>query len=393
MYTSDFMGRTLIYSLAAAGIAFIISSAALPLARRIALAVRAVDYPGGRRDQPEGIPRLGGVAVFLGLFVAQGALAVLQWQYWRNELPHAGILAIPLAFFIIFLCGLLEDVIGISPFARILMQAAAALLIMKVGWSFEVINLPFIGPLKLGILTGVISFIWIVGVTNAINLLDGLDGLAGGVVAIIAASFLVFALIHHDSVAAMMLSALLGACLGFLRRNWTPAQIYLGDSGSLTLGFALAAVSVRSSLKASAAIAILVPILALGLPVIDTLLVMLFRFFRKSRGTLLKRAVRMFRADRYHLHHLMLRVGPARAKIVAAIYALAALFCAAAFLVAASKNATLGFTLVGLEILVVFAMRRRGLQAEAQRVALEKRRIVREALLKQSGIVDLKDSA
>jgi UDP-GlcNAc:undecaprenyl-phosphate GlcNAc-1-phosphate transferase len=201
-------------------------------------------------------------------------------------------------------------------------------------------------------------------VTNAVNLLDGLDGLAGGVVSIIASSMLVFSIWRQDFHTVLMLSAAVGACLGFLRKNWAPAQIYLGDAGSLTLGFILAIISIRSSIKAPAAIAILVPILALGLPVIDTLLVMLFRFTKRARGRpMVKRAARMFRADRSHLHHLLVRLGLSRQRIVLLIYIVAAAFCSMALVVATSRDAYLGMVLVGLEILVVFGMRQMGLRA------------------------------
>jgi UDP-GlcNAc:undecaprenyl-phosphate/decaprenyl-phosphate GlcNAc-1-phosphate transferase len=384
-----------LYCLLAIAMAFSVSSAAIPFVRRIALAVRAVDYPGGRRQQAEGIPRLGGVAAILGLFVAQGTLAVLRWGSWKTDLTTAEIIAIPLAFFVIFICGLLEDTVGLSPLTRIIMQTAAALLVIKVGWSFGAIYLPLLGTLKFGVLTGLISLFWIVGVTNAINLLDGLDGLAGGVAAIVASSLMIFSLGHRDFLAATIMASMVGACLGFLRKNWTPAQIYLGDAGSLTLGFMLAVLSVRSSIKTSAVIAILVPILALGLPVIDTLLVMLFRFTRKSRGSLVKRAGRMFHADRYHLHHLMTHLGRNRGRIVVGIYSVAALFCIMALVVATSRNVTLGFALIGLEILVVFGMRQMGLHADLLRLSMEKRKVARDLIFAETSptVTRMKNSA
>ncbi|MGA2262339.1 MAG: MraY family glycosyltransferase [Acidobacteriota bacterium] len=374
------MGQALIDSLLAALVAFLVSSAAIPLVKRLALAVRAVDYPGGRRDQAGGIPRLGGVAAVLGLFVAQGLLVVLRWGEFKGGISNLEAVTLPLAFFIIFICGLLEDTLGLSPISRVLMQATAALLVIRAGWSFGAIYLPFVGDLKLGALTGLISLLWIVGVTNAINLLDGLDGLAGGVVAIIASTMLIFSLWHQDYLTVLVMGAMVGACMGFLRKNWAPAKIYLGDAGSLTLGFLLAIVSVRSSVKVSAAIAILVPILALGLPVIDTLLVMLFRFTQKRHSPLARRFARMFRADRNHLHHLMTGLGRSRGRIVLGIYAVALVFCAMALVAATSRNATLGFALVGVEILVVFGMRQLGLHADALKISLEKRKAARELL-------------
>jgi len=379
------MGGALIYSLVAAAVAFLVSIAAMPLVRRVALAVRSVDYPGVRRDQAEGIPRLGGVAAVIGLLVGGASVAVLRWGAWSPQATPAEMILIPIALIIVFACGFLEDTIGLSTLTRFILETTAALLVMKAGWCFGAIHLPFVGDIKLGIFTGLVCLIWIVGVTNAINLLDGLDGLAGGVVAIIASSLLVFSLWLQDYLTVLIMGALVGACLGFLRKNWAPAKIYLGDAGSLTLGFILAIVSVHSSIKAPAAIAILVPILALGLPVIDTLLVMLFRFTQKRHGSLARRCARMFHADRNHLHHLMARLAPSRNRIVILIYSVAVAFCALAFLAAASKNTNLGFVLVALEILVVFGMRQVGLNADAFKMSLEKRRGVREMLRAAAG--------
>lgn len=157
-----------------------------------------------------------------------------------------------------------------------------------------------------------------IGVTKAINLLDGIDGLAGGVVAIIAASFVCFAAVRGDELGVIVMSAVVGACLGFLRYNLrynkAPAKVYMGDAGALTLGFLLAAMSVRGSVKAETAAAIVV--LALGLLVIDTLLVMAVRFPHRPKGALASRFLRMFHADRNHLHHVLLRYRGNRKRVV-----------------------------------------------------------------------------
>jgi UDP-GlcNAc:undecaprenyl-phosphate GlcNAc-1-phosphate transferase len=379
------MTDALIYCFLAGLVAFLISSATIPLVRRIALSVRAVDYPGGRHEQAEAIPRLGGVSPVLGFIIGSSVVAALNWGTWSTEITSAQLISIPLALCIIILCGFVEDTIGLSPLTRILMQATAALLMVKAGWCFDSINVPFIGNLQLGILGGILSMLWIVGVTNAINFLDGLDGLASGVVAIICSSMLVLALWRKDFLTALVMGAAVGASLGFLRKNWAPAKIYLGDSGSLTFGFILALVSIRSSIKASAAIAILVPILALGLPVIDTLLVMLYRFMqgkkRRSRKSFKSRFARMFHPDHSHLHYLMLRLGPSRRRIVIIIYSIAAAFCAMALIVASSSNLNLGMLLVVIEVFVVLGIRQLGLKADARKMSLEKREAVRKMII------------
>jgi UDP-GlcNAc:undecaprenyl-phosphate GlcNAc-1-phosphate transferase len=205
------MVNTLLLSLVAGLVAFLVSSAAIPLIKRIAMAVHAMDYPGGRREQADAIPRLGGIAVVLGVFIGGGTLTALRYGDFQDSFTIPEFMTVVLALFIIFICGVLEDSVGLSPVTRILMQAIAALLVIRVGWTFGTINLPFAEDLKLGILTGLISLIWIVGVTNAINLLDGLDGLASGVVAIIAFSLLIISLSQHDYLTAMIMGALAGS--------------------------------------------------------------------------------------------------------------------------------------------------------------------------------------
>lgn len=185
--------------------------------------------------------------------------------------------------------------------------------------------------------------------------------------AIIAAGLAIFALGTGNVVAAVAMSTMVGACLGFLRKNWAPAQIYLGDAGSLTLGFTLAIVSVHVSLKISAVAAILFPLLALGLPVFDTLLVMLFRFRKKIRTPMVRRLASVFRADRSHLHHLMLHLGLNRQRIVLGIYLVTAAFCALALVAVSVRNTWLGLLFLLFELAVVFAIRHLGNHAELLR--------------------------
>src|SRR5437870_3333342 len=260
-------------------------------------------------------------------------------------------------------------------------RIAMAVRAVYSGWSLDRLFVPLWGEVQLRFWGDLISIVWIVGVTNAINLLDGLDGLAGGVAAIIATSLLIFAGIQGNPLTVILMSAIVGACLGFLRYNWAPAKIYMGDSGSLTLGFLLAVMSLRASMKGAAAVAILVPILALGLPVIDTLLVMAVRFVEKPQGSLLRRFARMFQADRNHVHHLMTRAAPGRKQIVLAIYLVAACFCAMALVVAVSRSAALGTAMVVVEVLVVLLMRNLGIRREARLVSLQQRQQVRQGFI------------
>jgi UDP-GlcNAc:undecaprenyl-phosphate GlcNAc-1-phosphate transferase len=177
------------------------------------------------------------------------------------------------------------------------------------------------------------------------------------------------------------MAALAGACCGFLRHNWEPARIFMGDSGALTLGFLLATTSVHNSLKAHTAVAILVPILALGVPVMDTLMVMGVRFLDRPKSAPADRFLRMFHADRQHLHHLLSHFGGKRSRIVAVIYAVVLSFCILALVVAVTGQTSLGLALVALEFAVILVMRHMGMVMGARRLARLQREEVKAEVL------------
>ncbi len=370
---------------AAAGIAALVTSLAVPLAAGVARVVRAVDYPGGRRDHGAAIPRLGGLAILAGLVLGAGSVALVIWPQWGARVARSELGAMVAASALVALVGLTEDLIGVSPLKRFAVETVAASLMVAVGWSFSVVALPGGYVLELGAWGKVISVVWIVGVTNAINLMDGLDGLAAGVIAIIATSLAVFTVGRGNVMTVVLLGAMAGSCLGFLRHNWAPARIFMGDAGSLTLGFLLGLVTVHDSLKAPAAVAILVPLLALGVPVFDTLLVMAVRFFRGGGGGLARRVARVFRADRTHLHHLLAALAPHRRLIVVWIYLMVLVGCAGAVWVAVSGSATVGYTLLAIEAAAVAVVRWAGLSRQARQLAALRREEARELLASVPG--------
>lgn len=367
------MDDIILYALGAAVIAALLTDLMVPAVARLAVALRAMDYPGDRKQQASAVPRLGGVAIAIGLALGAGMTAISRWGEW-DGLQRSEMVGLALGTGLVFLVGVVDDLLGVSAAKKLIVQIAAAWLLVRIGWSFEVLRLPGVGEVDLGLFGGVISVLWIVGVTNAINLIDGLDGLAGGVVAIISTSLLGYAILQGNPGTVLLMAATAGSCIGFLRHNWEPAKIFMGDSGSLTLGFLLAAATVHSSLKASAAVAILVPVLALGLPVLDTLLVMGVRFLDRPHSALANRFLRMFHADRQHLHHLLTHFGGTRTRIVTTLYVVALSFCAMALYVAATGETTLGIALVGLELLIVLGMRKMGLARGARQLAEAQRR-------------------
>ena len=375
------MDQVLLYALGAAFVAALSTNLLVPPVTRLAIALQALDHPGERRLQHGSIPRLGGVAIAFGLALGAMTAAVTGWEHWGSGIGRGELLALMFGSGLVFLVGVIDDLYGVSAAKKFLFQFVAAWLLVRIGWSFEVLRLPGVGEIDLGLFGPVVSIIWIVGVTNAINLIDGLDGLAGGVVTIIAVSLLGYAILQGNPGTVILMAATAGACVGFLRHNWEPARIFMGDSGSLTLGFLLATVSLHSSLKAPAAVAILVPILALGVPVMDTLLVMTVRFLDRPKSALADRCLRMFHADRQHLHHLLAHFGGRRSRIVAVIYGVVLSFCVLALVVAVTGQTNLGIALIVLEFSVILAMRRAGLAMEARRLARLQREEIKTEVL------------
>jgi UDP-GlcNAc:undecaprenyl-phosphate GlcNAc-1-phosphate transferase len=375
------MNGILPYAIGAAFVAALATNLMVPPIARLAVLFRALDHPGERKLQKGAVPRLGGVAIAMGLALGGGVAAILLWGRLGTAIGRDELLALVFGTLLVFVVGIIDDLVGVSAAKKLLVQVVAAWPLVHAGWAFEVLRLPVLGEVHLGLFGGFVSLLWIVGVTNAINLIDGLDGLAGGVVAIISVSFLGYAMLQGNAGTVILMAAVAGSCLGFLRHNWEPARVFMGDSGSLMLGFLLAATTVHSSLKAPAAVAILVPILALGVPVMDTLLVMVVRFLDRPKSALIDRFLRMFHADRKHLHHLLAHFGGERSRIVAVIYGVVVSFCALALVVAVTGEPTLGAMLVLLEFSVILAMRQMGLAMEARRLSRLQREEIKAEVL------------
>jgi UDP-GlcNAc:undecaprenyl-phosphate/decaprenyl-phosphate GlcNAc-1-phosphate transferase len=364
--------------------AAVVTGAMVPFATKLAFAVRAVDYPGGRRFHGGAVPRLGGVAIVIGLAFGAGAVTLIKWSEWGGRASAAEYAALLAATVMVFTVGLADDIVGVSVAKKFMVEFAAAVLIVYAGWRFTSIGLPGL-DLRLGVLGGVLTALWIVGVANAINLFDGLDGLAGGVVAIVAGSMFAYSLIQGSVLTSVLMGALLGACLGFLPHNRMPAKTFMGDAGALTLGFLLGVMSVHASLKSSAAVAILIPVLALGVPVMDTVVVMVVRFLERPKGHAVERLLRMFRADRNHVHQILQRHGASRPAVVRALYLFVLVSCAAALTVALTKSSGLGIALVVVEAGAILLIRWLGLPRLTRALSDEQREEVREKWFAPSG--------
>jgi UDP-GlcNAc:undecaprenyl-phosphate/decaprenyl-phosphate GlcNAc-1-phosphate transferase len=312
--------------LAVALIAFVTALFTTPYVRRLALNVGMLDATGERRmhDQPK--PRIGGIAVYLGfalaLFAALGYL-IKTGQFANPRHVSEGLAdlhdMIGLIFggTLILMVGIWDDVMNMAPRAKLLAQALVAGISMLYGFQIHYVTNP-IHPGGPPIyfpewFTIVLTLVWYLGMMNAINFIDGLDGLLSGLTVISAASLILIDLMRGHAEIALILAALAGGALGFLRYNWNPAKIILGDSGALFIGYVFATVSIIGASKTAFAISLLVPLVVLALPVLDTAAAIV----RRTRA-----GKKIYEADRGHFHHqLIFRFGLNVRQAVLLIYA------------------------------------------------------------------------
>ena len=298
---------------------FLLSTlAALVITPVVVRVVTARGWYGHVREARDGlrrVPRLGGISVCLAMSIGIVAAALAPGGFaWSERTPHGFFVGLLLAGWLIFAAGLADDLLDLRPATKLLAQCAAAL--VAYGFGFRVEQLTFGGATwELGVLALPLTVLWIVAVTNAFNLIDGLDGLATGIgVVALGSTFLVAWTLGNYEV-ALVCAALSGALLGFLRYNFRPARIFLGDSGSMFVGFMVAVLSAHGSTKSATVVLAAVPLLVLALPMIDMLLAILRRWLRGKP---------IFGADEHHLHHRLLAVGLTHVRAVVLLYVLAA---------------------------------------------------------------------
>ena len=274
-----------------AAIAFGIVVLLTPAAGGMARMLGAVDAPSARRLNRSPIPRLGGLAIFLGILVPALVFLDLSGE------TRGVILGAALATVV----GAVDDFRGLSPLVKGAGQVAAAAMVPAFGVYIDRFTFPVLGVVDLPDAVGVLlSVLFIVAVMNMVNLLDGLDGLAAGVCAIAAGTYCVLALSLGTADPAILSAVVAGACLGFLRHNFFPARIFMGDSGALCLGFVLAAISIQGLFKTASTVVLLLPLVVLAVPILDTSFVVARR---------LKHGRPIYAADRSHLHHRFLDIG------------------------------------------------------------------------------------
>ena len=329
--------KNIILALAAA---FVISFAATPVVRSFAKQVGAVDIPDNKRHiHTHPIPRMGGLAIFLGFL-----LSVLLFA---NITPQVrGIL---LGAILIVVVGAIDDVLNLNAWLKFCVQIVAAVIAVLSGVIINVVSNPLLitgeQAITVGILAVPVTVLWIVGVTNSVNLIDGLDGLACGVSAIASLSMLVVSMLVSDanSNVAVILAALCGGCLGFIPYNLNPAKIFMGDTGALLLGYVLATASVIGMFKFYAIVTFILPVLALAVPLSDTI----FAFTRR-----IMRGQSPFHADRGHFHHKLLDMGLSQKQAVAVLYAVSAILGLTAVVLTSSGIVRIVLAIVAFAIAV-----------------------------------------
>lgn len=313
------------YASALAGIVALIFSASLtPALIRFAVKRGVMDIPDSRKTHTKPVPNLGGTAVYSGVIGSVFVCFPFLPDELRPDEIYA-ILGISLGASLCFILGLFDDLWGLKPARKFLFQvliAAGGILFgIKIGFLTG-IGQDYIylsGPL-----TVLLTIFWITGLMNAVNLTDGLDGLASGISAIAAGAFLILALLQGQIVAALISASLLGATLGFLPFNFNPAKIFLGDAGSLTLGYLLATISILGPFKTTTALTVALPILILGLPIFDTSYAILRRTIAGRKFS---------EPDNDHVHHRLHRKGLSHRATVLTLYAIALILAVIAVVV------------------------------------------------------------
>lgn len=299
--------------------------AAVPFVIRLAGWLGWLDQPGGRHTHQAPVPRVGGIALILGLLAGSVLYgAVFGWDSLAGILSKQELVAFFGPACLVFLIGLLDDIRGLSPSPRLLVEAIAAAMAIQAGYRIDVVATPWGDPVNLGLLTFPVTLLWFVGVTNAFNLIDGLDGLLAtvGLVTLLGCAAVG---LHGGMLGTPALAlAMAGALMGILPWNWAPARIFLGDSGALLVGFTAAAWSIKVSRNVPAGtLAFHVPLMLCFLPLAETALTLSRRWLS---------GVPFFVGDRSHIHHVLLSKGLGVRSAVASLGAVAALFAAAAYL-------------------------------------------------------------
>ncbi len=321
--------------IAAFASAFAITLVTTPLAKKISIKAGAIDYPKDRGMHKKPMPRMGGIAIVLGFMAT-----VVTLSFFVTGIEAKQFIGLCAGATIIVVLGIFDDIYNLRARLKFSIQIIAALVVIFSGIRINVVMWPFTAALQKFSIP--ITLVWIVGVTNAVNLIDGLDGLAAGVSSIAALSLMILCILTGSEAAVMLTAALAGSCLGFLPRNFNPAEIFMGDTGATFLGFVLAVTSILGVFKGYAILAVIVSMLCLGLPVFDTLFAM---------GRRLVKHKPIMQADRGHLHHRLIDRGLSQRQAVLILYGISIMCGMLAILISIKDIRTIAVVVLTICIL------------------------------------------
>lgn len=309
----------------------------VPSVIQLANNIGAIDVPkDGRRVHKKPIPRIGGLAIFTG-FLASALIFIP---------PNTKVLAVLLASGIMIIMGLIDDISPLKAKTKMLIQIFCACIIVWAEIRIDFFTHPFEDQILIGVklLSIPITIFWIVGITNTVNLIDGLDGLAAGISAIAAITLAIVSITSNQLLTATLLMGVAGGAVGFLPYNFNPAKIFMGDTGALFLGFILSVSSILGTIKGATILAVIIPLFALAVPILDTSFAILRRFLAGKP---------IMEADKGHLHHRLLAKGFSQKTTVLYLYAIASMLGLTSLLLQKSDFITGAFVISG-NILLVF---------------------------------------
>ncbi len=331
-------------------VACVVSVLVTPAVILLAKRTGAMDAPDARKVHKKPIPRIGGLAIYAG-FTAAIIFVAIKFGLDAEMVKET--VGLVVSSSLIVALGLVDDYKNLPAKIKLLGQiGAAAVLVLFFDVRIDFVTDPFGDYIYLEWFALPATMFWLVGLTNTVNLIDGLDGLAAGVAAIASFTIMLIALEQSFVLVAVMTAALAGAALGFLKYNFNPAQIFMGDTGSMFLGFMLAGISVTGAVKSVATIALVVPVFALGLPILDTT----FAIVRRLRG-----GVPIFKPDKGHLHHRLLSVGFTQRQAVLLMYVISALFGLSAIALTAVSSQIAVLILFVVVVAIFYGVKKLGI--------------------------------
>jgi len=331
-------------------IATLASLVITPLVRRFCERFNLLDFPRDlRRLHNQAIPRLGGLALYLSVALAFSLMPIVNSLFSQQlQPPPTDVFLLIMPATLVLIVGIYDDLRGTNAAVKFVALGLISLLFFALGGRIEALSIPFVGSVQLPFLLSLgLTLLWLVGIANAFNLIDGMDGLSAGAALFSTLVILVFSVAQGRPLMILVSLVLCGALAGFLRYNFNPASIFLGDSGALFIGFTLAALSVLGAQKATTAVAVVIPLFAFGLPVVDTSVTMMRRFISRTP---------VFQGDNEHIHHMLMARGFSQRQAALVLYGVCAAFGLLAMLFANTGTGVTGLVLFVLSVVMVIAV-------------------------------------